>query len=406
MLTIETLQQNLKTVILLCSSSRGGSSITTEFLRQRDDILHLPAEFNPILRIHSIERKGSGDLLDVSDCTPQRTTLIWRELIDEIGTYNRDRLSDSDWIKYSKALHKRISWQWPNLSIDKKTIQLCVLETRKRLNQDFNWNDSFIDKVLFHCFFIKKLRECYPQIDPRWYDLSEDSIQRYFGRTLGPLVEPKTIIEEPPFVLISPWKQPTTTELQAKPLLIKTPSNAYRIPFFRELFKKQELKILHLKRDAQSSINGLLDGWRYNRGFHAHFIHGFDLSNEPTIPYGTWKYDLPPNFESKLKLPLPEICAFQWNSAHRYILENRHIADAYMSMWFQNVIDNDVHTMEHLWNWLGVKNDLTISPIKGMPLVMATCPPRERRWFEKKSIIEKLIKTPTLLQTMNDLKEP
>ena len=106
-------------------------------------------------------------------------------------------------------------------------------------------------------------------------------------------------------------------------MFIKTPSNAYRIPFFRALFKTQTLKILHLKRDAQSSINGLLDGWRYNRGFHAHFINGFILNDEPTVPNGTWKYDLPPNFGSQLDLPLPQICAFQWNSAHKYILENR-----------------------------------------------------------------------------------
>ena len=184
MLTIETLQKNLKTVVLLCSSSRGGSSITTEFLRQRSDILHLPAEFNPLLRIHNIERKGSGDLLESSDCIPRRSTLLWNELTDEIGTYNRDQLSDVDWKTFSKALYKRISWQWPSLSIDEQDIQHCVQETRKRMNEEYNWNDFFVDKVLFHCLFIKTLRKNYPFIDPRWYDLSEDSIQRYFGRTL------------------------------------------------------------------------------------------------------------------------------------------------------------------------------------------------------------------------------
>ena len=118
------------------------------------------------------------------DCTPQRSFLIWKELLDEIGTYNRDQLSDVDWREYSKVLHKRISWQWPSLSIDEHNIQYCVQETRKRLNEKHNWNDFFKDKVLFHCFFIQKLREYYPQVDPRWYDLSEDSIQRYFGNVL------------------------------------------------------------------------------------------------------------------------------------------------------------------------------------------------------------------------------
>ena len=156
---------------------------------------------------------------------------------------------------------------------------------------------------------------------------------------------------------------------------------------------------------AQSSINGLLDGWRYNRGFHAHFIDDFTLEDEPMVPNGTWKYDLPPDFKNHFNSTLPQICAFQWNTAHRYILENRHIADAYMSMWFEDIIENDSSTMEHLWNWLGVNKELKISPIKGMPLVMATCPPRERRWFEKKSIIEQLTQTPNIIQTMNKLKE-
>ena len=37
-----------------------------------------------------------------------------------------------------------------------------------------------MDKVDFHCLLLKKLRDIHPQIDPRWYDLSESSIQKYF----------------------------------------------------------------------------------------------------------------------------------------------------------------------------------------------------------------------------------
>ena len=80
--------------------------------------------------------------------------------------------------------------------------------------------------------------------------------------------------------------------------------------------------------------------------------------------------------------PSPNLCLSMEYSTE-YILKNRHIVDAYMSMWFEDIIENDSSTMEHLWTWLDVNKELKISPIKGMPLVMATCPPRERRWFEK-----------------------
>jgi hypothetical protein len=405
MLTSETLQKNLQTVVLLCSSSRGGSSITTEFLRQRDDILHLPAEINPLLRIHQISR-DDGDWLDATDCTSKKSALLWKELSEEIGTYNTKKLSNRDWNHFTTSLHKRISWQWPNLSIPLGDIESSVQHTRNRVNTYHQWDDIFLDKVLFHCFFLKRLQSIYPQIDPRWYDLSEDSIQTHFGKNLGPLRQPTTIIEEPPFVLISPFKVPTPSELQSKPLIIKTPSNAYRLPFFKRFFENQRLKILHLKRDAQSSINGLLDGWRYERGFHAHFLEGFELKDEPQIPTGTWKYDLPPHFSDFLSGTLPEICAFQWNTAHRSILENRHIADDYLSLWFQDIVEHKDSTIKTLWDWLKVSRVLVepISPIRGMPLVMATCAPRERRWFEKKIIIEEMTQAPKILQTMEDLK--
>ncbi|MEC7986435.1 MAG: hypothetical protein VX278_14815, partial [Myxococcota bacterium] len=220
---------------------------------------------------------------------------------------------------------------------------------------------------------------------------------------LDTLHAPQNIIEEPPFVLIAPWKIASVADLQTKPLVIKTPSNAYRIPFFRDFFQQQTLKILHLKRRAEHAINGLMDGWAYPRGFHAHWIDTVAIDH-PAIPPKLWKYDLPPNWSRVQTAPLHEVCAFQWCQAHHYTLRDRHYADAYHSIWFEDLLDNSSQAIQSLWEWLHV-SDESIRPISDLPLVMATCPPRSQRWFAKKEIITQRCAQKDIQYYMEQLRE-
>ena len=41
--------------------------------------------------------------------------------------------------------------------------------------------------------------------------------------------------------------------------MIKTPSNAYRLPFIQALFPSARIRILHLVRNPAASINGLIE---------------------------------------------------------------------------------------------------------------------------------------------------
>ncbi|RME24807.1 MAG: sulfotransferase, partial [Deltaproteobacteria bacterium] len=57
-------------VIVLASSSRGGSSMFMELLRQHDGLIHLQAEFNPFLAlVHRTwpDSGGDSDALDAAD---------------------------------------------------------------------------------------------------------------------------------------------------------------------------------------------------------------------------------------------------------------------------------------------------------------------------------------------------
>ena len=391
---INTFKKHLNTVILLCSSSRGGSSITTEWLRQHNGLLHLPAEINPLL--HQVELvypfSGSSDALDENHCTKTVSEKLWHLLAHEVGSYHRGHLGTQEWGLFKEDLYKRLKIQWPTLNITLSEVSDALEQTRSVLKDEEQWGDDFVDATQFHCRFIAILRKSHSAIDPRLYDIDQQSIQQHF-ENLGPIVPPKTIIEEPPFVLISPWKRATAQELQSKPLVIKTPSNAYRIPFFRQFFSNQKLKILHLKREAPQAINGLIDGWLYPRGFHAHWISDLRI-REAQIPRGLWKYDLPPGFLKHKEASLGEICAFQWSSSHKHILDNIHLADSKKGIWFSEIINNKATSIRQLFLWAGLSESSNIPPIAQMPPVMATCKPRAKRWFEKKDIIDVLTSLP------------
>ena len=404
MITGLQLRRNLRRVVLIGSSSRGGSSITTEYLRQSDDLLHIPAEFNPLLEYCGLTYpKCESDRLTAARCTEPIQNRLWEALAKEVGSYIRGPLSPSDWQSFSQMIYKRLQWQWSWLKIDSALFFDAFVETRLEVKETLSWGNTVQNSDIFHLLLLRRLRTNYPEIDPRWYDIDSDTIAHYFSDlpTLGSL---PVIFEEPPFVLVAPWRQPSLLELSQKPLVIKTPSNAYRLPFFRLFFAAQQMDVLHLKREAASSINGLIDGWRYARGFHAHLIDEAKI-NDPLVAPGVWKYDLPPGFDRFLNTPLIEVCAFQWSSAHRFLLEEQYLADDTYSVWFEEIVKNNLDVLHNLWNWLAVKSVDTVKPILQLPPVMSTCKPRSRRWFEKKDILDTVLDTPQILKITEKMHE-
>ncbi len=397
------LSEILRDVVLLLSSSRGGSSITAEFFRQRNDLLHLRAEINPFLYISRLtypnSTTGSDRLLEehVDD-----SMVLWKYLRQEIGTYERGVMTQNKWKRFSKDLWFRLGLQWPNLSFELPFIIETVERTVGWLRKHFHWQERFDDVVTFHCIFLQHLRERYPMVDPRWYDISEQDLKKYFPK-LKRLYVPKYFVEEPPFVLIAPWRLASEQELQQKTLIIKTPSNAYRIPFFRQFFKRQRLRILHVKRDVKSSVQGLLHGWRYQRGFHSHIISNFCV--EPSlIPQNWWKYDLPPLFETQLNEPLPNICLFQWMSSHQWILREKGLVDGVHGIWFEDILDNNSKELIQLWKWLNVPvSHHNLSPLTDLPLVMASRP-RQKRIFDQEQHVDMITLQDSVQELMSILR--
>jgi hypothetical protein len=205
------------------------------------------------------------------------------------------------------------------------------------------------------------------------------------------------LLEEPPFVTVVPWQAPSSADLACRPLIVKTPSNVYRLDFLARLFPNARLRVLHLTRNAAASVNGLVDGWRF-RGFFAHEMPGAlsvagysDLF--PAWGSDWWKFDLPPGWRAWARAPLVEVCGFQWRAAHRAVLDwvQARSADT-LRLPFERVVGTHAErtsSFEDLQRWLGLPVDPSLQRLveAGLPPIMATSRPRHRRWYDKAALL-------------------
>jgi hypothetical protein len=318
--------RKIQTVVVILSSSRGGSSVFYQALTQNSQICSLDGEVEPyyVLTGNCYPYNESDGFQEV-----RNLNLLRQYLFDELMT-----------TEYSERWRKRFILQFPDMLLDTKKL---------RTYQDVA--DFLTDNNLAGYFDGSKKRNPYLR---SWK------------------------IEEPPFVKAKPARP------LANVLVLKSVSDAYRIGIHQQLFPWATIRYLHLTRNAASSINGLIDGWLTDFGFHSHFI------NERW-----WKFDLPPHWNSWFDAPIGERCAFQWRSAHEHILSQS--IDSFR-VDFEQFIKNPQNTMEKICRWLDIKpHDFDL------PLTMTTIPPISYRWRSRAEIIRQLMKRPEINRIMREL---
>jgi len=374
-----------------------------EMLRHHSGLLHLHGEINPALAMAGLCHPESGtgsDVLHAEHATPEARAIIQHALVQDAGhpvewvdsPQSREALTDE--------LCWRLSAQWPTEAFDPATIRLALSRALKlpELTEDGSATQRF------HARLLLAVREHHPIVNPWYYDLDPALVQAWFPNLPQPKGPPSPVVlEEPPFVLTGPWAHASLEDLQTRPLIFKTPSNAHRLPFLCALFPKARVRVLHLIRNPAAAINGLVDGWQF-RGFHAHHVQpplSIPDIHPPDVDW--WKYDLPPGWQNWTDKPLVEIAGFQWSSAHRAIL---HALEATsldsIRVRFEDVIgDNRSETFTHICRWLGVPMVPSLQQVvtAGLPPVMATARPRQRRWFARAKMIEPVLETPEVSQT-------
>jgi hypothetical protein len=390
-------------VVVVGSSSRGGSSIFAEVLRRVPGLLHLRAEMNPQLRLCGVDG-GPSDVIAADTPIPTGlSTLLGADCGRPAPT-----LDARDLPAFSAEICARLVLQWPGLPIDRAAVEGDVAATLTALHARGWPVGTWVGAAEFYPPLFRRLCARWPALRPAVYDLDR---ARVAG--LGPAGDflPDTLVEEPPFVLPVPWAHPTAAELGRLPLVIKTPSNAYRLGWLARLFPNARLRLLHLTRNPAASINGLVDGWRYP-GFHSHDVGGLQISGYTgEVPGGDrwWKFDRPPGWEAYRGAPLPEVCAFQWASAHRALLDFNPV-DRF-SLRFEDVLGPPARqepALRALAAWLDLPDpDALVAAFgPGLPSVMATAQPRHRRWFNRIGTLEPVCARPLVAETRAALGYP
>jgi hypothetical protein len=236
-------------VIVIGSSSRGGSSIFAEVLRNSRRMLHLRAEINPFFRLHGVDDPQSDAL---AAATPVPAAL-GQELGWDCGWPTNTLQGETDEWRFAVEIAVRLTLQWPSLSFDADTVHRCVQGVLRELRENHGWPPGlFADPPHFHARLISALRVHWPEIQPAAYDLDQRlmaalSVGPVVGPVSGPVdFVPRGILEEPPFVLTGPWVVADEERLATHPLVIKTPSNAYRLDWLRRVFASARLRVLHL----------------------------------------------------------------------------------------------------------------------------------------------------------------
>jgi hypothetical protein len=395
-------RKHVRAVVLVVSASRGGSSFLAELLRGCSGLIHLRGELNPLLALCAQTYPASGTGSDLlTDGVPEADLeQVGRELGYDWGARSGGLCSEEDVGQFALDLACRLTIQWPDVDIDLPVVSRCLRETLAFAQHTLNWPVGKIEDLdTFHVLFLSRLRDTYPSIHPGYYDIDQATLRRWIP-DLPTLQGPPGphLLEEPPFICIEPWRVATPTELAARPLVIKTPSNAYRIAYLKALFPNARIRILHLTRNPAASINGLWDGWVHGTGFFSHrvseplSIRGYS-DVFPDWGRSWWNFDLPPNWRAMRELPLQEVCALQWLAIHRVTLDYlaAREADALGSLRlrFEDIVrpDGNAAGLPALEHWLrAFARDVCLPDVRSvaaMPPVMATAAPRAGRWRKR-----------------------
>lgn len=335
--------------------------MTAAWLRRSRQLLHFRAEVNPFFHLAGLQ--GPDD--SVPEQAP--TEPLWARMRSDIGRPGAFEPSS-----FAKDLLERLSLQWPDRALTLEQVRAAM-------------PPGPVDDA-FHEALLQRL-----DLSRWYYDLPPGP--DWGEQPQGP---PGRVLEEPPLVCIQPWERGQPLD---RPLIMKTPSLAYRLPYLRRVFEGWRFRVLHLVRGPGAAINGLVDGWRYPTGFFSHRLDLHIGGYSELHPFGQWwNFDLPPGWHQWTRSHLNEVCGFQWRAAHGAILDflDQHPEVERCRVHFEDLLHSP-EAAGRLLDWLEVEDPLLSEGLAAMPPVMATSRPRARRWFDRAEELEAVLQRPDTL---------
>lgn len=375
-------------VIVVLSSSRGGSSLLFSLLRRTGRFLCLQGEHTALYRIHGLlgttkDSPGHDGMVSAAPDVEAFAASLLAEVTPE-DVDARVNATQPDLNGFARRSVLALVQQWSFLA---KPVEPVYEAVRKVLHSVRPGN---LDSDGFLLAVIRQLRrEGFP-VDPWYYDLPPERIAQAFPALPRPAHPPpvEVIVEEPPFVVPRAAVAPTERDYIERPLLLKASVDAYRLEMLGDIFPNAKFRVLHLVRNPAASVNGLIDGWQH-RGFFSRELSettGLRVAGYSHLPWGRhwWNFDLPPAWTSLVDKPLPEVCAAQWRSAHESILQSLAIASVpFLRLRAEDLqcVSRRGQLIRRTLRFAGVAPiDRGTDPVTP---IMPTAPPRPGRWRDR-----------------------
>jgi hypothetical protein len=384
-------RNKVRHVAVILTASRSGSSLLKDVLATHEGIAALDGEAEPYL---TLSGNGFGFNAD-SDAfiMPTHADLLTDCIFDGLGVASPCLPSLPE---LQARWSRRLLLQFPALfsQPDERLHMLRVLNETLAyaLHHQHDMTERELQRIVLSAVYWR---------EPWRLD--------YYDGHLGPGVagcfsEPAKI-EEPPFVLPSLFRRPINSEDTAhKVLLFKTPSDAYRIGLYEQLFPEAEVRYIHLTRGYAQSVNGLMDGWLSPHGFFAHDMvragHMLDIvgySDHRSFGDRWWKFDLPPDWRDHTSSRLEQVCLHQWLCCHRAILDS---GVRTLRVTFEDFLAAPAETSARIFDWLDLP-PLLQAPI--LPVTMATEAPQTGRWRKRHELLLALGKRADVAAMMDTL---
>ncbi|MEP6502515.1 MAG: hypothetical protein ABJD97_04255 [Betaproteobacteria bacterium] len=360
----------VRRVVVVLSSSRGGSSLFKETLALHPRIASLDGELEPLLALsgNGFNHNSDSDRIELVAGVAELASSILDEISFASAEIPDTKLLLRKWTN-------RLALQFPVLFLDVRAYRRLEQSLKVALGL-FDRGDRRSEAELQGLI----LRAVFG--DEPW------RISYYDGHaTAGASLhfdEPLKI-EEPPFVVPTLRRRPfAAADVRDSVLLFKSPSDAYRIGMYEQLFPNAEVTYIHLTRGFAQSVNGLMDGWLYPLGFFSHDLSKISCElaiqgYSDRVPFGRnwWKFDLPHNWRKFTRAKLEDVCLNQWYSIHEAILQ-RGVCTLRVS--FEDFIASPAAVLRRVTDHLGLS---AMAPSSALPVKMATEPPHSRRWHKR-----------------------
>jgi len=175
------------------------------------------------------------------------------------------------------------------------------------------------------------------------------------------------------------------TDVAEMRFLEKTPKNALRIPFLDAAFP--DAQFIFLWREPRPNLASIIEAWKAGRWVT---YRGLDESADP------WSLLLPPGWRAMREKPLPEIAAFQWESANRIALDDLSKIDRsrWTTVTYEELVANPRAVIERLTKFIGIGIDAGLEQRLAAPLPPSRqthTPPDSQKWRQQEAVIEPLL---------------